>query len=403
MFKRNPWKGLEKDLILFVLISAFIGFATGITDSIMNNYFSTFNMSPYLRGGLEFPRELPGLLVVLISGLLVSMGNIRMAVLANVIGAFGLLGLGFLSPTYLTMLGSLFLYSMGIHLWMPLNSSISMSLAKEGQIGRRLGQFSGITIAAGIVGSVLVWLGFAYWKFDFKISYVFTFIAFIIAAILLWKMNPGENKSGKKFQWVFRKRYFLFYALSVVFGARKQVFITFAPWVLIKVFNQPTQVFAILSIVGSLIGVLFIPLLGRSIDRFGERKILMVEAFLLIFVCIGYGFAKEWGLGQWALYITYACFIADRMLMAVGMARTTYLRKIAQSDADVTPTLSMGISMDHIVSMTIPALGGLVWELFGYQYVFVGAAVIALINLFMANHINVPIFSNSNKQVQIGQ
>lgn len=89
--------------------------------------------------------------------------------------------------------------------------------------------------------------------------------------------------------------------------------------------------------------------------------------------------------------------------MAVGMARTTYLRKIAQSDADVTPTLSMGISMDHIVSMTIPALGGLVWELFGYQYVFVGAAVIALINLFMANRINVPIFSNSNKQVQIGQ
>src|SRR5690606_7268325 len=133
------------------------------------------------------------------------------------------------------------------------------------------------------------------------------------------------------------------------------------------------------------LGILFRPALGRLIDRIGERPVLVADAAVLALICLGYGLGPGLGWGAWGIRLAYACFVLDQLLFAVGMARTSYLKRIAVDPKDVTPTLSLGVSLDHAVSMTLPALGGLIWTHFGYPYVFVFAAAISAVNMAVCN------------------
>jgi predicted MFS family arabinose efflux permease len=169
-----------------------------------------------------------------------------------------------------------------------------------------------------------------------------------------------------------------------LYGTRKQLFLTFAPWVLVTVFNQKTQVLATLLTIGGIIGVFFIPVIGKAIDKLGERFIIASEAVILIFVCIGYGFSRNIFSETTAMYVVFTCYIIDQILVAVSMARATYMRKIAVRPEDVSQTLTMGVSIDHIFSISIALLGGLVWSKWGYQYIFLAGAVIAVVNFFSA-------------------
>jgi predicted MFS family arabinose efflux permease len=136
--------------------------------------------------------------------------------------------------------------------------------------------------------------------------------------------------------------------------------------------------------IGGAIGILFIPVLGKAIDRFGDRSIIATEAIVLIFICIGYGFSRNIFSETTALYMVFFCYIIDQMLVAVSMARATYLQKIALVPEDVSQTLTMGVSIDHIFSISIALMGGFVWSKWGYQYIFLAGAVIALINFISA-------------------
>jgi predicted MFS family arabinose efflux permease len=217
---------------------------------------------------------------------------------------------------------------------------------------------------------------------------VAAFFALLAAGCLFTIKALKRPKTNRpKLRLVFRKKYSLFYWLSVLFGARKQVFITFAPWVLIKINGQKEGAFVILLFIASVIGIFFKPWLGRMIDKIGERRILTGEALSLIVVCLGYGFAGHLGLGKQAVYLVYLCYVLDQILFAVSMARTTYLHKLLVCEEDFTPTLSLGVSIDHVVAMTVPTLGGLLWEKFGYEAIFVVAALIAAINFWTAGRV----------------
>jgi predicted MFS family arabinose efflux permease len=332
---------------------------------------------------LEFPRELPGLLVIFVSAILFFLCSRRQAALANILCAIGILFIGFYSPSFPIMLIWLFIFSIGQHLFLPLNQSIGMELATEGQKGRRLGQFSAVANVAMIIGSFAIFIGFKFFNLNFKMSYVTAFLGFITVAVLISLMKKDEPVPVKmKFQ--LRKEYKLYYWLSILYGTRKQIFLTFAPWVLVTVFKQKTQVLATLLAVGGVIGIFFKPMLGKAIDRLGEKFILTSEAVMLVFVCIGYGFAREIFTETAAMFIAFTCYILDQLLMSVGMARATYLQKIAVKPEDVTQTLTMGVSIDHIFSIGIAVSGGFIWLKLGYQYVFLLGAIIAVINFFSA-------------------
>jgi predicted MFS family arabinose efflux permease len=281
------------------------------------------------------------------------------------------------------MLFTLFLYNLGQHLFMPVAQTIGMELAEEGRTGRRLGQLNAIRNLAAIAGSFLVFLGFKYLGLSYDHAFMVATIGFTVAAAWLYAMKSEERGQAKTFL-TLRKEYRLFYALNILYGSRKQLFITFAPWVIVTIFNQPTQTIATLMTVGGILGILFQPLLGWVTDRHGERFVLAWEAALLVLVCFGYGFSRFLFSERDAFWLTCGVYLVDQMLMSVGMARAMYLKKIAMRPADIQAALTAGITIDHVFSISVALLGGVIWNLCGYQYVFLLGVVIALINLVVA-------------------
>jgi predicted MFS family arabinose efflux permease len=383
-------KQSSRELLLFAVAALVLGMAFSMMDATFNNFLNEkFSLTGFQRSFLEFPRELPGFLVVFVSAALSFLCSRRLSVVAMLLGAVGALLIGFASSSYGVMIVWLFIYSMGNHLFMPLASTIGMELAREGQDGRRLGQLNAIRNLAAIFGSALVFLGFKYLGFTFQHTFAIAAGLLLLAALLIYAMTP-EPVSDRRGYLQLHKEYRLYYALNVLSGARKQLFITFAPWVLVQVFQQPTQIMATLFTIGGVIGILFQPLLGWAIDKLGERFVLAAEAVILVFVCLGYGFAKFVFPADTAFLVVCACFLLDQMIFSVSMARATYMKKIALQPDHIQPALTAAVTIDHVFSISAALVGGLIWNAFGFQYVFLMGMGLAIINFFTALRVRIP-------------
>lgn len=384
-------KNMPRDLALFFVISFAVGLAANLVDSTLNNYLNeTYTLSGFQRSFLEFPRELPGFLVVFISALFWFLGSRKLGFFSLLLYAVGILLLGIIPGTYGVLVIFLFIYSLGMHVFMPVQTTIGMELAADGRTGTRLGQLNAVRNMAMIVGAGLVFFGFKYFHFTYKFNFILTVIVLIIAAALMLLMSPQKVALSHSFLKL-RKEYGIFYLLAVLYGSRKQIFITFAPWVIVTIYNKPTQTIATLLVIGGIIGILFQPLLGRAIDRFGEKTIITIEAITFVFVCLGYGFSGSLFSVNTAFIITCVCYLTDQVLMSVSMARSTYIKKIALQPTDIQPALSASLTIDHIFSISVALLGGVIWSKLGYQYVFLLGAVISVLNFFTARKMRLPV------------
>jgi predicted MFS family arabinose efflux permease len=378
-------QGAEREFLLFLISGVFIGIAQSVDSSTLANYLKEhIGMMILQRSALEFPRELPGLLIVLIIGSLSFLGgDVRISVLANLIAAVGMYVLGILPAQYMYVIPVIFIYSMGLHMFMPLSGSIGMSFANPGETGKILGRLSSVSNIAIVLSSAALYALFRFYHMGFKAAFSIGAAAFVAAAILLAMIKPKQTAVRSKKRYIFRKEYRLYYWLCMIYGARKQIFLTFGPWALVEVFHRPVSTMTMLFFIVAVIGIFVKPWIGHLIDKVGERFVLSGEAFLFFFTCLGYVFAESIFRPSIAILFIYVCYVADFTLDSVGMARTTYMKKIALHPEDVSPSLSLGISLDHVVTIFLPILGGLAWKsggAGGYRYVFLGGAVIALIN-----------------------
>ncbi len=371
----------SRNLLFFILGMFMVSMAGGMFETTFNNYVSdTFALNASARGWLEFPREMPGFLTAIMAGMLFFLPETRIATVAAAAIGVGTLGLAAMGGEWGWMLLWVTLWSAGAHLIMPVRASISMDLAEPNRKGRRLGQIAGFMTVAGIAGCTFVWLAMKHWNAGYRLIFTVGGLCALAGAVFFQQMRmPGSHIKRPKFLW--DKRYWLYYTLAFLFGARKQIFITFGPWLLVKVFHQPAFIFAQLWIAASVLGVLFQPALGRAIDSFGERAVLVLDSILVFLVCAGYGLAHLAPDERIALWILYVCFVGDQLLFGMNMARDTYLARIAVKPEHVAPTLSLGITINHAVSMSIPVLGGLAWMRYGPTSVFAGAACVALVML----------------------
>lgn len=388
----------KKDLTLFFVALAAVSVAVGFSEGLLSNYFKdAYGVDGFQRGLIEFPRELPGVVVYFLISAVAWFGNIRIAILSQVLAAFGLAVLGLFTPPFAVMLVFLFLNSLGYHLYLPLQDSIGITLSEPDRLGKRMGQFAGVRFAFLMLSGVAVFLLFHFGVFSFLAPLKWTFVvaaAFYAAAALLFvklRRGVGEVRGPReRIRLVFRREYKYYYMISVIFGVQKQVMLVFGPWVLIETLGQQVDTIVLLGIIASLLGMFFMPLLGRSIDRFGVKKLLYVDAFSFIAVYLGYGvlahFFNNGLLAKAGLPVFLACalFVADRLSSQMGIIRTLYLKSIAVSPADVTPTLSLAMMLDHVVSIAVGVAGGLIWITVGSQYIFYTVAALSLVNLAVA-------------------
>jgi hypothetical protein len=382
-------------LLLYFLAVSFMSIAGGCFHTSYNNYLDgVFHIGAQARGVLEFPRELPGFLVAAFTGALAFLPETRVAGLCGLVTFLGMVGLGGVHlqaaqrHSWDWMVFFTILWALGTHVIMPVQSAIGMSLAHQTRHGRRLGQVSGIGAAATIIGAAFAWIASAG-----RVSppYWLIFIAGGAMALcggITFLSIRGIGHQTARPKLVFNRKYWLYYVLCLLFGARKQLFITFGPWVLIKVFRSSVVTFAKLGIVNALLTVFTNPGIGNLIDRWGERKILMMDSLILMLVCLGYGSAHL--LGPRGIYLAFACFVLDQVMFGASNARTTYLAKIAEKPEDVTASLGLGVTLDHAVSMSLPALGGLLWMRYGHPWVFLGGGAIALLMIVFSSMIRIP-------------
>ena len=388
----------KQDLILFFIVIAAVNIALGFSDSLFSNFFKdVYNVDGFGRGLIEFPRELPGILCFLIISAVAFMGDLTLAIIAQGLAAVGLLVLGFFTPAFSYMLVFLFINSMGMHLYMPLRDSIGMTLAEPDKIGKRMGQYSGVRFAFLMISGIIVFFLFRFgvFRFDSDIKWTFVVAAafYIVALFLLIKLkrDVGQIRSKRrKIKIIFRKEYKLYYLLAIVFGVQKQVMLVFGPWVLIETLGQQVDTIVLLGIIAAMIGMFFMPQLGKWIDRFGVKKLLFVDALSFIAVYLCYGLLCQSFAGGvlatvgFPVVLTAALFVVDRLSSQMGIIRTIYLKSIVKCPEDITPTLSLALGLDHVVSIIVGVTGGIVWVTLGSQYIFYIVAILSLVNLVVA-------------------
>ena len=395
---KNRLLKIRPEILMFILLISAVALGNGLSDAVYSNYFKeVYQVTAFQRGFIEFPRELPGLLCALVIGILGFLGDIRLALIAQIFAAFGVAALGLFTPSFGVMLIFLFLNSMGMHLFMPLSDAIGMSLAEPDRIGKRMGQFSSIKAAFSLMAALLVFFGFRTGIFSFatKIKGIFlvaagAFVfAVMIAILMIRRIKPIKN-APRKTKLVLRRQYRYYYLLTVLKGVQKQIAYVYGTWVIVDLLLKKADTIALLTITFTFISIFFLSKLGKWMDRFGIKKMMYLDALTFIIIYIIYGFVV-WGITSgvlpdygWPAGFVYILFIMDRLSMQIGMVNSIYLRSIAVNPEEVTAALSTGISLDHFVSITAAITGGYIWASLGSQWVFFFAATFSLGNLYVA-------------------
>lgn len=382
-------------------IIALTALALAISFNIFSPYFKeVYDVTALQRGFIEFPRELPGVISVFIVAFLSFMGDIRLGILAQILSIIGIWFLGFFTPLYGVMLVLLFINSLGFHLFGNLRKSIGIEIAGSENVATEVGKYDGIFMAFSMIGSGLAYVGFKTGFFSYqsniKLPFVIAGFLFMMVIVLLSILEKRMHfEKVRKVNFVFRKEYKFYYFLVILFGVQKQIMLVYGPWVLIDILGKGADTIAIITFIGSFIGMFFIPFIGRLIDKIGVKKVLYLDALSFIFVYVSYGLLV-YGLivgsipkEGWLVFAAYSIVIIDKMSTQMGMVRIMYLKDILVKRTDLTPTMTLGMSMDHVVSIAGAYIGGLIWVSFGAHYIFFGAAILSLLNVYIAKKVEV--------------
>ena len=387
----------KKAVYLFVAVLAFTALANGLGSSIFSNYFNeVFQINEVQRGFVEIPRESPGILCMVLVAALGFLGNIWMSVVAQVLVLAGLVVMGWLSPGYGTMLVFLFINSLGMHFFLPLNDAISMDLAEKGKVGETLGRFKGVNTLFAMIAAAIVFLGFRTRLFSFEEN---TILPFVLAAeltagavfllVCMARLMPQKD-AVKNHKLLFRKQYMPYYMVTLAYGCQKRIKIVFAPWVIINLLGQGADTVALLTIVVHLAGTWAAPVLGKLLDKLGVKNMLWAEAayiavsFSAMGLLAGMLAAGSLDLRDGLTWLAFGAYVLCVLFEQFNMVHSYMMRAIALDPSEVTRTLSVGLSVDHIMAIIASPVMGLIWNAWGVQYVFYLAALSALFQVAAA-------------------
>ena len=373
------------------------GVGVGCFAAAMNNFLSElYGMNGMDRGWLEFFRELPGLLLVFILALLHRVSDWKVMRIGSLISLAGA-ALLLVPADKIFVTGTIMIWSMGEHLVMPVRSAIAMQIARPAHAGQSLGYLTGVINFGTVAGSLLVaavfFLGVTF--LDIPKVILFRIVWCIVAGLMLVSVvctfSPSVPRiPSRRPRLLFDRKFGKFYALELFYGARKQIFITFAPYVLIREYGFSTSRMAALLGVCALVNIIGGPAVGRVTDRLGYRTVMIWDTIILFFVCLLYGYAGR--IFPAALVTTVLClnFLLDTVLSTTSLATNIYVRTLADNSDELTATLSTGISINHLISILSAPIGGWIWMKFGIGVLFGFAAVMAVCNSLFAMTIPKP-------------
>jgi predicted MFS family arabinose efflux permease len=363
----------RRGLFFVGLASACIGVALTLQIGLNNNFLvAEIGITGFQAGLLEGVRETCGIAALGVFVVIAGMVEPLIAALFLALVAVGL-GSYSLAPTYSWVMILSVTWSLGFHVWAPLPNSMTLALAEPGRAGARLGRVG----AAGALGSaagLLLALALTLLKVRIRPLYVIAGGSALLAAAACLFIPRGIKTPGPSF--VIRKRYARYYVLNFLEGWRKQIAICFGGFLLVKLHGAQLAEILVLSAVIQGIGYFAAPRVGKLIDRLGERTILVFYYVMVTVMFLGYAFIRS-------KYVLYGIYVLDNATFVFNTGLTTYVNKIAPK-SEHRPTLSMGVAANHVASVAMPFLGGILWTTLGYQWAFLigipaAAASIAIV------------------------
>ncbi|MBQ4181779.1 MAG: MFS transporter [Firmicutes bacterium] len=367
-------------LLMSILMT---GLAYGIYKGIIDNYLAEeVGLTQVGKGVSEFFRELPGLLLVFILALLYEFSAEKIYKIGAVIMVCGMVMQSIIPPKAFLVILAMMIYSIGDHMQLGMKSAIGLQYAREGKGGESLGYNNAVNHAGTLIGYLNVILVLA------LIGNVTTYRPFLIASAVLMVLamflcfgltsNTETDKSRSRFY--FNRKFYKYYMLEIFYGARKQVFFTFGPYVLILFYGASAMVISILYAVSSVASFILAPKIGQIIDRFGYRIVMIMDTVILVVVCFFYGFAHHIFPRDVAFIVCCVNYLLDSVISMASMASSVYVQDISDSDDECRATISTGVSVNHLITILVALFGGWIWRTLGIETLFIISAVLGLCN-----------------------
>lgn len=354
--------------IMLAAMSLAFGLSMNTSNAVTTNYFAdVLGFTGPQFGYMTAIREIPGLLLILVTALLYRMSQQRLTALALVTLGVGLAGYA-LATSFWTVLPWLLLGSLGFHTVLQTQVALGMTLSEEARSGRVLGIMAGIVQAGALVGTGAVMLVFLAWQDAYAGVYVACgLIAVLGAAAIVGFPHLHEGRpitaQMPRQRIVVDRGYRYYYVLNVLDGARQQLFFSFGLWVLVSRFGMGVSAVSLVVIISTVVAMVFAPWAGKMIDRHGERHTLSAINVAYIVALGGYALMDD----VWLACVFYVLYSFIAPFSAIGAA--TYLRKIAVP-ADIAPSLAMGVTLLHATAIVVPVAAGWILNYVGYQVPF---------------------------------
>lgn len=382
----------EMGVKFFLLSLLTTGVGYGIYKGIIDNYFAEIvKIGEFDRGVIEFFREIPGLMLVLILAVFYMSSAEKLYKMGAVIMLIGMGMLSIVSPGKILVTLAVCIYSLGEHIQLGMKNTLSLEYATEGNGGQALGYQQALYQVGTLVGYGVIILSF-FVLLKNKPYKLFFLIATIIMALGMFcalglTSNSETDKSKSRFY--FRKKFTKYYMLEVFYGARKQVFFTFGPYVLILFYGASATVISLLFAIAALLSFFLSPLVGRIIDKIGYKIVMISDTLILVIVCFFYGFAHHIFPKDVAFIVCCVNYILDSIISLASMASNVYVQDISDSKEEMRATISTGISVNHLITIMIALFGGYIWQTLGIETLFMLSAALGLCNSAYAATIKV--------------
>jgi Major Facilitator Superfamily len=321
-------------------------------------------------GVIQSVREIPGFLALLAVYVMLIVREHRLSALSILFLALGLGATG-LFPSYSGLLITTVIMSFGFHYFETTNQSLTLQYFDDKTSPWVFGRLRSLAAASSIAVGIFIYLVTPLLSF----IQIYLLIAGLIAAAAVWGLlqEPTERDIvPQRKRMVFRRKYWLFYFLTFMGGARRQIFMAFAVFLLVKRFRFSVQEVTALFVINNLINYFLAPLIGKSIIRFGERKVLSLEYSSLIFIFIAYAAVES-------RIVVAILYILDHIFFNFAMAIRTYFQKVGDP-RDIAPSMAVGFTINHLAAVFLPAIGGILWMV-DYRIPFFAGAFMSLISL----------------------
>ena len=369
----NPFNRAKKSPMYLYLIVLAVCSTMGLQAwrTLFNNFaVEVANLGGNHVGVIQSEREIPGFLALLTVYVILIIKEYRLSALSILILGFGLAVTGLL-PSYPGLILTTLVMSFGFHYYETTNMSLTLQYFDENAspwvFGKQRSYAAATSIAAGLLIYALA--------FFLSFAQIYLVVGTVIIAAAVWALTqkPAQQEvAPQRKKMILRKKYALFYFLTFMAGARRQIFMAFSVLLMVEKFNYSVQEVTLLFVINNVINYYLSPLIGKSIIRFGERKVLSLEYVSLVLIFIAYATTGS----KWMVAVLY---ILDHIFFNFSIAIRTYFQKVGDP-RDIAPSMAVGFTINHIAAVFLPAIGGFLWVL-DYRIPFFGGAAMALISL----------------------